>query len=128
MCRQIFMSFCVFCAQAFLGLCSWAANLTPVLIRVWASVCMGVSPRERLAISGADDDGAVDFCVWYVFDRSRMWAAGKALGPACALSAHSIGKWKLNRFFYFPICLSQKSPSLFCQQNLALVVPCREVI
>lgn len=80
------------------------------MIRVWAYVSTGVSPRERLAISGADDDGAVDFCVSYVFDRGRMWAAGKALNLACAFLPHSIGEVKemevksVNSFF--PILLA----------------------
>lgn len=102
------MSFCVFCAWAFLGLCSWAANLTPVVIRVWAFVSTGVSPQEQLAILGTDNDGAVDFCVLYVFDRGGRQGKHSILHVRSSLTAlGKLNKCKLNTFFP-PICLSRK--------------------
>lgn len=78
---------------------------------------MGVSPQERLAISGADDDGVVDFGVLYVFDRGCMWAAGKALNPACAFFTNSIGEVKekeVKSVFFFSIaCLQNLEVTLF---------------
>lgn len=65
------------------------------------------------------------FCVLYVFDRGRTWAAGKALNPACAFFTHSIREVRdtevKSRFVFLKISGLRKGKCLFCLQNLSSV-------